>query len=63
MTKKEKFRELVEQLANIGDEISEFLEAHRDENEENEEQNEEIDTALMGLSITIDEISELDIED
>jgi hypothetical protein len=56
MTKQEKFMELVQQLENIGDELNEFLEDYREENED-------IDNAMMGLRISIDEISEIDIED
>jgi hypothetical protein len=52
MTKKEKFLELVLQLENIGDELNELLENDREENEE-------IDSAIMGLRISIDEVSEI----
>lgn len=56
MTKREKFLELVQQLENIGDELNELLENDREENEE-------IDSAMMGLRISIDEVSELEVED
>ena len=49
MTKKEKFLELVQQLEGIGDEINELLEEDREENEE-------IDSVMMGLRISIDEV-------
>jgi hypothetical protein len=56
MTKKEKFLELVQQLEGIGDEINELLEEDREENEE-------IDSAIMSLRFSIDEVSELEVED
>ena len=56
MTKKEKFLELVQQLENIGDELNDLLEKDREENEE-------IDMAMMGLRISVDEISELEVEE
>lgn len=62
MTKKEKFMELVQQLENIGDELNDLLEKDREENEEIDMiLPSKYDTVMMGLRISIDEISELEV--
>jgi hypothetical protein len=56
MTKKERFQELLQQLENIGDEINMLLTEDREENEE-------IDSVMMDLRISIDMVSELEVEE
>lgn len=56
MTKREKFQELIQQLEGIGDELNELLAEDREENEET-------DSAMMGLRIAIDLVSDVEFED
>ena len=49
----QRFQELLEQLENVADELNNFFE---------EEGNEDAESAMMGLRMAVDEISELEFE-